>query len=287
MQISPLLFANPRGKLGGFVASRNSFGDYLREFVVPIQPNTPAQLGAKTAFGVASTTWRGLSASEKQIFESFARTTFQPRNKTNRGQYSGQLAFNAIFIQFLNSQRINRAFEVQRESVVLPGGITTAPFESPLLATLSSLLTPSYTDGNGNPQVGSIIAGTMDFMGGFSFTMQMGNGAGFDFSSFQIAGAGATGFAVYASSANPVAGMNFRNMEKYLLGYLEAPSFVVPSEGDDSENFTMQTLDILNTLDYQNFPAGNDFVNLSIYAVSNTCQSKLIGRVEVQINPTP
>jgi len=287
MKIEPLLFSNPKGKLGGFVASRNPFGSYLREYVVPIQPNTPAQIGAKTAFGIASSTWQGLTVAEKQLFNTFAKTSFQPRRNSNRGQYSGQHAFNALFTQFQNALRVNRIFTVAREGVLLPGGITTAPFSGPILSSLLPLMTPTFTDGSGNAQVGSIIDATLDNVGGFSFTMQMGNGSGFDFGSFQASGSGTSGFAVYASSANAIEGQYFRNPEKYLLGYCNPPTFVVPSEGDDSEDFTIQTTDILNIADYQNFPAGNSFVQLSVYVVNEPCQMKLIGRFETQVISGP
>lgn len=282
-----ILLSDMRGSLGGNVFSRNRFGNYVRLRVSPIQPNTPAQLGAKTTFGSSAPVFRSLSASEKQLFNNFARLSFQPRNKTNLGRYTGQLAFTALWTQFQNSLRINRNFTISKNDVILPGGITTTPFEGPIAAGLSNLLVPVATDNNGAEQALSLINANLSASGEINFKLQMGNGNGFDFIGFSSPSTGNFGFTAFSSSSNPVEGMAFRNKEKYFIGAFNRAQFVVPADGDGANNFTITSTDFINTLDYQSFPAQNTFVLISVYMSSNTNQVKLIGRFEVQVTGGP
>ena len=74
----------------------------------------------------------------------------------------------------------------------------------------------------------------------------MVNGDGFDFVSFNSPATGNFGFTAFASSANPVEGMAFRNKEKYFLGAFNPAQFVVPSDGNGANDFTFTTTDFLN-----------------------------------------
>jgi hypothetical protein len=58
MKIIPGDFAGmPSGSKGSTVASHNRFGYYLRNRVVPVNPNTARQVAVRAAFGQLSTRW--------------------------------------------------------------------------------------------------------------------------------------------------------------------------------------------------------------------------------------
>jgi len=58
MKIIPGDFAGmPSGSKGSTVASHNRFGYYLRNRVVPVNPNTARQVAVRAAFGNLSTRW--------------------------------------------------------------------------------------------------------------------------------------------------------------------------------------------------------------------------------------
>jgi hypothetical protein len=54
-----------RGKINGFVASRNTYGSYFRTKVTPANPNTTAQALVRGQFTAVSQAWRGLTSSQR------------------------------------------------------------------------------------------------------------------------------------------------------------------------------------------------------------------------------
>lgn len=59
-----MMMTDGRGKLGGQVASRNSFGAYVRTKVTPINPQTAFQQNVRALFGSISSAWRSLSSEQ-------------------------------------------------------------------------------------------------------------------------------------------------------------------------------------------------------------------------------
>ena len=64
--------ASMSGKLGGQVASRNKGGAYMRTWVMPTNPSTPAQEAARSRLGVFSQEWRTLTSAQRDAWVSWA-----------------------------------------------------------------------------------------------------------------------------------------------------------------------------------------------------------------------
>lgn len=73
MKIIPGDFAGmPSGSKGSTVASHNRFGYYLRNRVVPVNPNTALQVAVRAAFGQLSTRWSTqLSAAQRAAWNLY------------------------------------------------------------------------------------------------------------------------------------------------------------------------------------------------------------------------
>ena len=57
-----------RNKIGGSVASRNTFGAYFRNKVTPVNPQTPAQSAVRAVFADISQGWRDLTEAERDAW---------------------------------------------------------------------------------------------------------------------------------------------------------------------------------------------------------------------------
>lgn len=61
-----------RGKLNGWVASKNRFGAYFRTKVTPVNPQTQPQQNRRGILAVLSQAWRGLTESQRAGWASLA-----------------------------------------------------------------------------------------------------------------------------------------------------------------------------------------------------------------------
>lgn len=78
------LYLDMRGRLGGSVASRNRYGSYLRNYVVPTNPSTTRQELVRTGFSLAIAAWKALSATYRANWETYAAScNFSDRFGTN------------------------------------------------------------------------------------------------------------------------------------------------------------------------------------------------------------
>lgn len=85
-----------RGKIGGTVYSRNKAGAYARARVTPVNPQTVRQQNARYRFGNMSILFQSLSTMQKNCWETFAKTHFNPLKGNNTGIYSAGNAFLAL-----------------------------------------------------------------------------------------------------------------------------------------------------------------------------------------------
>lgn len=70
------MIAEARGKLGGSVFSRNSYGGYIRAKTSPVQPRTPEQMSIRAAFTAISQAWRNtLSTTQRAAWDDYAKQT--------------------------------------------------------------------------------------------------------------------------------------------------------------------------------------------------------------------
>ena len=60
------------GSSGGIVFSHNRFGAYIRPRTVPVNPNSTAQQGVRNSFGGLAIDWQGLTAGQRDAWDSYA-----------------------------------------------------------------------------------------------------------------------------------------------------------------------------------------------------------------------
>lgn len=72
------LVTEGRGKINGFVASRNKAGSYFRTKVTPVNPSTVFQQNVRSRLAARSQAWKGLTQAQRDAWISsvadFART---------------------------------------------------------------------------------------------------------------------------------------------------------------------------------------------------------------------
>lgn len=62
------IIAEARGKIGGTVFSRNTFGAYIRARVTPVNPATTAQALVRTQLTSLAQSWRGLTQAQRDAW---------------------------------------------------------------------------------------------------------------------------------------------------------------------------------------------------------------------------
>lgn len=91
------------GSTGGVTASRNRYGQYLRNRTVPVNPNTPRQQAVRSAFASGAILWQGLSNTQREQWRAYAATT-PTLNKLGETVYlTGNAAFLAAYQWFAAS----------------------------------------------------------------------------------------------------------------------------------------------------------------------------------------
>ena len=90
------IFESFDGKIGNSVFTKNKGGRYLRNFVVPSNPQTSRQLEARSAFLNSSDAWYTLSDAERTLWNNFAAIGFNPLQPKENG-YSGRQAFVSFY----------------------------------------------------------------------------------------------------------------------------------------------------------------------------------------------
>lgn len=63
---SGIAITDGRNKIGGSVASRNTFGAYIRNKVTPVNPDTPAQAAVRAIFADIAQSWSALTEAQRQ-----------------------------------------------------------------------------------------------------------------------------------------------------------------------------------------------------------------------------
>jgi hypothetical protein len=87
-----------RGSISGQTFSRNGNGSYIRARTAPVQPNTPAQTAARSAFGARSQAFAGLTQAQALGWEVAAQGELGAY--TNRlgqpSQYTAPQLYNSV-----------------------------------------------------------------------------------------------------------------------------------------------------------------------------------------------
>lgn len=108
------------GKLGGQVFSRNRSGAYIRQYVIPVNPNTPAQQNARSRFSSAAGGYHTLSDTQKAHWQEYANSIFSPLDEPNNGQFTGFNAWTSLNNVCLQANTINSTVTLASDT----GGIT-------------------------------------------------------------------------------------------------------------------------------------------------------------------
>jgi len=112
MKIKSTLLAQASGALGGFVASHNRGGMYLRARSIPTNPGTDGQNLMRTAFGALADMFQTLDAAERQSWEDYAENVLitdrlgEPRKATAMNMFE---KCNAVRYAFLGVAKVVRS----------------------------------------------------------------------------------------------------------------------------------------------------------------------------------
>jgi len=282
-----ILLGDLRGSLAGITASRNASKSFLRQRVSPVQPNTAAQIRAKANFGLNSGIYRQLPALSRGSWTNFAKTIYTSRKSPNTGQFTGQMAFQAISTSYQTSVNLGEIPTWLVNGVVPNGGTTFSNF---IFNPNTPPLKPSSvgiqkTDGNNNPFTLKSVEVFADGSG--SFELYINKDTPQDLKNVLNASNSRFGYAVYISSANVALNLYYRNLVKYCITYLKPVQVVVPAVLSSTQIFKYSWNSLINPADYQGFPIGGNAVMMSVYQVTENLQSNLIGRLEVGVSLVP
>lgn len=262
------------GKLGGNVFARNKSGAYIRQYVIPVDPNTQAQANARASFGVASSSYHSLSDTQKSQWQNFASNIYLPKNGANSGQFSGFNAFTSLNNVLVNAQRL-----FVSTPVVKVNGVTNAITDYTNFATTQTA--PNLTiqanlalQGGGFVPLQSANSLEVYTDGTFDITFQLGATTvpvPYNITNqIQDANGNLLGFTLFMSNPVQQPNMFIANPELYNLGYI-GNFTLATGTGTGAEIISIEGKAITPDT-YQSFPQENDWVRLSLYAVSTSGQ---------------
>jgi hypothetical protein len=136
---SPLGFLS--GKMGGMVFSHNKGGQYVKQYVVPVDRNSDGQINARLAFSQAVSAFHALTPPEKSAWNVFAASYFNSRSSGNvPGLHSGVNAFVALRTVLLNSA--SKAADVANTTISINGTPATVLSLAPITINSQAPTTP-------------------------------------------------------------------------------------------------------------------------------------------------
>jgi hypothetical protein len=132
MKFRPTIGTDMSGRLGGVVASHNTYGSYFRSLVRPVNVNSPGQQLVRQTFGQLSQAWRGLTPTQRNGFVSAAPALTVPDVTGGSLILTGQALF----------MRVN-----QLKQLLLQPVLNTPP-TSTVIPKLSTPTVTVFTDGS-------------------------------------------------------------------------------------------------------------------------------------------
>lgn len=133
-----------RNALGGVVFSKNTYGNYVRNNITPVNPQTPAQTDVRNAFANISQEWRALTPAQRDNWNTIAATSY-PQTDVFGNQY------------FLTGFNLFMKLNMSADAIGIPV-ITNAPIEE----TIEQITFASIT-----ASVDAMGDGTVSFSAGF------------------------------------------------------------------------------------------------------------------------
>lgn len=275
------------GKLGGQVFARNKAGYYVRANAFGTDPNTLAQVRARTAFSTASSAYHSLTDIQKSMWQSFATLDFVPKKGTPPGTLSG---FNA-FVSMRSVVESAEALKTTPTAILVNAISKTViadAYQIPTTPPAAGMLQNGLVDNAGDPFITQIsnpvVTASSGVLSAASVTLNaLGVSAPPDVDSFR--GAATTGnydvgFALYASRGKQQANMFFENEEEYLVGTLPHLSFSTTVQFEDVVlPFTL----VQAPSNYQSLPSAGQFTRLTVYTVSRTGMMTKLGAIVAQV----
>lgn len=275
-----------RGKLGGNVFARNKAGAYVRANAIGTNPNTDAQIRARTAFATASSQYHSLTDAQKIGWQNFATNEFVPKSGTVPGTLSG---FNAwVSTRSVVENATEMTHTLTTININGTGAVvTTSPYQYNQNAPIS-MLQSGLVDVNGvafGVQITDATATSSE--SSFSSAEITLNASGvstapeiLDFKGPITGGSTPVGFALYMSRGMGQAQMFVENEEEYLVSYLESPSFATNKPFINCKlPFTLEQ----SSTKYQQLPQPNTYIRLTLYSVSLSGMMTKIGAKVTQI----
>lgn len=176
-----------RGKLGGVVHSANRYGEYIRQYVKPVNPNTQAQAIARGNFSNALSGWHSLTASQKNAWSAYA--TDRGRGLSGVNEFMSHRARamqNAWFLDNISGAMLTPSGDETFENtgynppLDAPNADVSPPFDMVLItASITTDFTGEYTlDGTfslADSETPDITLPTGTFEPGFGITAYLSN----------------------------------------------------------------------------------------------------------------
>lgn len=141
-----MMMTDARGKLGGQVFSKNRGGSYVRTRVIPSNPQLPSQTAVRQSFGAISQAWSGLTATQRDSWNSAVNDWQRTNIFADLITPSGKALYQRLNNQLVASGQAQVSLPPAKLEMV-EGIVTSAEFT---LAGTSLDLTGSYSLGNAN-----------------------------------------------------------------------------------------------------------------------------------------
>jgi len=252
-----------RGKLGGQVFSANASGEYVRQYVKPVNPNTQAQATARGGFSTALSAWHSLDASTKTAWAVLS---------TQLGLQSGINAFMSLRSRAIASNRL------VSNALTPVGGdetLVSAAYDAPLVPP--SIVAPPFS-----VEIDSISL-TRDFTNNFVLDFTVSTIAATDIP----AGTYSPGFGITAYISNIVAQEShfLANPEAIKFGASEAFNEITAGVSASTALSGSFVLDDINYKMLGSLATGQNYARISLYWESIDGQRWLIGSQTVSVPP--
>lgn len=289
VKMARIIGGNPNGfwsgKVGGLVYSFNRVGQYVRQYVKPVNPATNAQTRARAAFAGSSGTYHALNVGEKAAWGSFASTVFNPKVGLNNGQFSGFNAFVSLKNVTENGNGLVAPVTGEVDGVAVGTPLTFSDYafsETPPVFTIQAAIKEQVT---GNPLNLSMRSAEVKDDGSFEIQINVGSGGAGSYAieDFIDPNDQEFGFLVQMSNPNPQGGMFYQNPFQYTLGYIKHPS-IDSADAASVGWLGFVSTGIVNPGNYQGFPVAGNFVRITVYTASRTGMLALVGNFEVEVD---
>jgi len=275
------------GKLGGNVFSHNKGGQYVRQYVIPVNPDSTQQLQVRSRFGMAVATYHSLTSEKKAMWQAYANGVFSPKVGINHGQFSGFNAFAALRNMVTQARALD--FDV---TVTANGSALTTPatFSEYMFNSIppSFGVEPAIAEQTTNDPIYFDINQLAVFTNGaWALTLGLSGaatGVGYDIEDFKDTHDNKISFMVQLSNGNPQEGMFYNNKYLYTLG------FVKPMSWDADDRAGVESIEIecesgISVSKYHAFPTNGQYCYASVWVVNPYGGMICIGGKEGEITP--